>query len=308
MSCGGGLTHPTTSGSSAKAKLAINTDSVDFGSVALGRSKSSTITLTNISPAGGPDLIVTEAVATGSGFAVRGPAMPLTLGTGQSSSLTVTFKPSLAGAESGQLSIATQGGSQSALVSLSAVGLAAGDLGVNPSAMNFGMVAVGVSQMKTGSLTAGGADVTVSSASENGSGYELSGINFPVSIPAGTSIPFSVGFVPQSSGTATGQVSFLSNASTSPTVISLTGIGSEPVQHSVTLSWSASTAHVSGYNLYRSTKSGSSYVRLNTSLITTLTFNDDTVQSGTTYYYVATSVDSMNAESGDSNIATAAIP
>ena len=234
--------------------------------------------------------------------------MPLTLGTGQSSSLTVTFKPSLAGAESGQLSIATQGGSQSALVSLSAVGLAAGDLGVNPSAMNFGMVAVGVSQMKTGSLTAGGADVTVSSASENGSGYELSGINFPVSIPAGTSIPFSVGFVPQSSGTATGQVSFLSNASTSPTVISLTGIGSEPVQHSVTLSWSASTAHVSGYNLYRSTQSGSSYVRLNSSLITTVTFNDNTVQSGTTYYYVATSVDSMNAESGDSNIATAAIP
>jgi fibronectin type 3 domain-containing protein len=106
----------------------------------------------------------------------------------------------------------------------------------------------------------------------------------------------------------TGQVSFFSNASTSPTVISLTGSGSQPVQHVVSLSWSASASQVEGYNIYRSTQSGSSYVRLNSSLIMSLSFTDDTVQSGKTYYYAATSVDSNNVESADSNIATATVP
>lgn len=307
-SCGGGTTSSTTSSPSAAAKLALNTNSLNFGSVAVGHSKSSTITISNGSLAGSPSLTVIDATATGVGFAVKAPAMPLTLSAGQSSSLTVTFKPSSAGANTGQLSIATQEGSQSALVSLSGAGLASGQLGVNPSTMNFGTLAVGGSQIKTGSLTAGGADVTVSSASWNGTGYDLSGISFPVSIPAGTSIPFSVTFAPQSSGTATGQVSFVSNASTSPSVVILTGNGSPPVQHAVNLSWNASTSNAAGYNIYRATQSGAQYVRLNSSLITGLSFSDDAVQSGTTYFYAATSVDSNNVESAHSNIATAAVP
>ena len=308
LSCGAGTPHSTTSGSSAAAKLALSTNSIKFGSIAVGKSKSSEITLSNASPAGGPNLIVAEAIATGSGFAVKDPTMPLTLGAGQSSSLTVTFKPSSAGADSGQLSIATQGGTQSALVSLSGAGLAAGELGVNPSAMNFGTLAVGASQTKAGSLTAGGADVTVASASWNGSAYDLSGINFPVSIPAGTSIPFSVTFAPQSSGNATGQISFVSDAATSPTVVTLSGTGGGPVQHSVSLTWNAVTPSVVGYNIYRSTTPGGTYKKQNSGLISELSFTDSSVQSGNTYYYVATSVDSSGAESAYSNLATAMIP
>jgi fibronectin type 3 domain-containing protein len=66
---------------------------------------------------------------------------------------------------------------------------------------------------------------------------------------------------------------------------------------------------VSGYNVYRGTTSNGPYpTKLNSSLLTVVDYADSTVASGTTYYYVVTSVDSSNVESVDSNQATAIIP
>jgi len=78
--------------------------------------------------------------------------------------------------------------------------------------------------------------------------------------------------------------------------------------HSVALSWNASTSTVSGYNVYRSTVSGTSYTKLNSSLVPALAYTDSTVQNGTTYYYVMTGVDSSGKESLYSNEAQAIIP
>ena len=80
------------------------------------------------------------------------------------------------------------------------------------------------------------------------------------------------------------------------------------VAHSVTLTWSGSSSSVAGYNLYRSTVSGGPYMKMNSSVITTLTFTDTTVQGGQIYYYVATSVNSSNVESSYSNELSAQIP
>lgn len=179
-------------------------------------------------------------------------------------------------------------------------------LDINPSAINFGTVAVGSSENRNGSLSAQGTDIHVSTASWNGQGYAVSGISFPKTIPAGTSVPFTVTFAPQSSGTSTGQLSFFSDASSSQITLSLTGIGGQ-AQYSVRLSWNASASEVVGYNLYR-TEPGGSYVRLNTSLITALTYTDGSLQSGKTYYYAATSVDGNHVESAFSNPATVVIP
>jgi len=65
---------------------------------------------------------------------------------------------------------------------------------------------------------------------------------------------------------------------------------------------------VSGYNVYRSTVSGSGYTKINSSLVALLTYTDSTVQSGTTYFYVTTAVDSSGSESVHSNEVSAAIP
>ena len=87
----------------------------------------------------------------------------------------------------------------------------------------------------------------------------------------------------------------------------MTGTGTAPVQQSVNLTWTAAADAV-GYNIYRSTTSGSGYTMINTSLDGTTAYTDSTVVSGTTYYYVATTVNSESEESGYSNQATAVIP
>ena len=71
--------------------------------------------------------------------------------------------------------------------------------------------------------------------------------------------------------------------------------------HPTVLTWGASTSNVAGYNVYRSTTSGGTYTKLNTSLITGLTFTDATSQPGQVYFYVATAVDSSGNESAYSN-------
>jgi fibronectin type 3 domain-containing protein len=87
----------------------------------------------------------------------------------------------------------------------------------------------------------------------------------------------------------------------------MTGTGTAPTQHTVSLTWTAS-ANAVGYNIYRSTTSGSGYTMINSSLDGTTAYTDSTVVSGTTYYYVATAVDGSSKESGYSNQAPAVIP
>jgi fibronectin type 3 domain-containing protein len=174
--------------------------------------------------------------------------------------------------------------------------------------MSFGNVAVGSHSVQKGTLTAGAADITVSSAAWNGQGYSVSGITFPVTVPAAQSVPFTVTFAPQSAGSAPGSIVFDSNATNSPATETLTGGGTQASQHTVALSWNPSTSQVVGYNVYRGSASGGPYARLTTAADANTAYTDTSVQSGQTYYYVTTSVDSSNVESAYSNQATAAIP
>jgi hypothetical protein len=184
-----------------------------------------------------------------------------------------------------------------------------GTLTVSPSSLNFGNVDVGSNANLTGTLSATNADVVVSSAAWSGSGYSVSGITFPVTVAAGSSAKYTVTFTPPADGTSSGSISFASNASDVSLTQSFTGDGTQSSgQHSVALSWNASTSTVIGYNLYRGTASGGPYSKLNSSLLSVTNYTDSSVQSATTYYYVATAVDSSNVESAYSNQATAAIP
>ena len=78
--------------------------------------------------------------------------------------------------------------------------------------------------------------------------------------------------------------------------------------HSVALSWIASTSTVAGYNVYRSTVSGTQYTKVNSSLVGGLAYNDGTVLGGTLYYFVTTAVDASGNESAYSNEVSANVP
>jgi hypothetical protein len=93
------------------------------------------------------------------------------------------------------------------------------------------------------------------------------------------------------------------------TTASKTVTGGQPAQHRVELVWIPSLSTVVGYNIYRGNTPGGPYsLKLNPSPLPGTTFVDDTVLSGTTYYYVATSLNANSEESLYSNEITAVIP
>jgi fibronectin type 3 domain-containing protein len=122
------------------------------------------------------------------------------------------------------------------------------------------------------------------------------------------SLPVTVQFAPTAAGAVSGNLSLVSNATNSPTV-SLSGTGAQQVSHTVGVAWTASTSSVIGYNVYRGTVSGGPYATMLTaSPVASTQITDTSVQSGQTYYYVVTAVNSSDVESAYSGQATATIP
>ncbi|MBZ5723258.1 MAG: choice-of-anchor D domain-containing protein [Acidobacteriia bacterium] len=293
---------PAYAGYPRHRALQANPTSVSFGNVQVGSSQSQTETLTNISTA---SLTVYTATTSGTGFSASGLTAPLTLTPGQSYTFTLTFVPVSSGSASGSIVFSSQSGKASLTVPLAGTGTGAGQLTVSPATLNFGNVTVGSSASLGGAITASGANVTVTSASNTNSEFLPTGLSFPFTLAAGQSASFTVAFTPQASGTASGTLSFASNATNSPTETS-TGTGVAPPQHSVALSWSETSAVV-GYNVYRGKTSGGPYSLINSALDPSTTYTDGTVSGGQTYYYVTTAVDGSGIESGYSNQVQAVI-
>jgi hypothetical protein len=79
--------------------------------------------------------------------------------------------------------------------------------------------------------------------------------------------------------------------------------------HVVSINWAASaSSNIAGYNIRRSTISGGPYTLVNAALITSLTFDDVSIQPGQPYYYVVTAVDNSGNESGYSAESTVTVP
>jgi len=66
----------------------------------------------------------------------------------------------------------------------------------------------------------------------------------------------------------------------------------------VSLDWDDNSEEdLDGYNVYRSTTSGSGYIKLNDSILSSSDYTDNDVTNGITYYYVVTAVDTSTNES-----------
>jgi hypothetical protein len=304
---GASLTIPLTgTGGATAGSLRAAAPSLNFGSVQVGSTETLSESLTN---SGGFSVTITQASAGTGAFSLSGLGLPLTLTPGQSFTFGVDFTPTSSGSVGGTVSVASNASNPELQIVLAGTGnAAAGQLGVNPGALNFGSVVVGQSHSMTATLTATGSSVVVSSASAASSEFAVGGPSLPLTSPPGQSASFSVTFTPQSSGTASAGASFVSNATNSTTQVSLTGSGTPPPQHSVNLSWNPSTSGAAGYNVYRGGTSGGPYTEINPMLDPSTTYTDSTVLGGQTYYYVSTAVDSAGVESGFSNQVKATIP
>jgi fibronectin type 3 domain-containing protein len=65
---------------------------------------------------------------------------------------------------------------------------------------------------------------------------------------------------------------------------------------------------VAGYNVYRGTQTGGPYTLVSTAVVPATSFEDDSVQSGSSYFYTVTAVDGNAVESDPSNETEALIP
>jgi hypothetical protein len=282
--------------------VAASPSTVSFGQVAVGARSTKSIVLTNKRSY---KVQISGFQATGGGFSVSGPALPITLKVRQSVTVNVGFAPRSAGTSGGDIWVSYE----SLNIPLTGTGTTstpstAGQLSITPSLVNFGDVTVGSTGTQAITLSATGASVTVSSDASSSSQFFLNGASLPFTIPAGQSLSFNVSFKPTASGTVAGSLSFAGNAVSSQTVESLTGIGTAP-QYTVKLSWNASSG-VAGYNVYRSPSATGTYSKINSSLDANTAFADSAVVAGQTYYYEATAVNSSGQESARSTPPVAA--
>jgi len=294
----------TSPGINPQGTLTVNPTSLNFGSVQPGKKLTLSESLNNI---GSATLTISHAPVTGSGFTITGLTLPLVLEPGQSFTFGVTFAPPAVGSDSGTISLISDASDPRLTVPLVG-GAPNSQLSVVPTSMNLGSVIVGSQGQQTGTLSASGGSVTVFSVTMNDSEFTITGISFPVTIPAGQSVNFTVTFSPRATGQASGRAFFASDAFNSPTLQLLTGQGVSAHQYHVDLSWNASTSHVVGYQVYRGTEHGGPYpIRLG-SLDPNTTYTDSSVAPGQTYYYVVTAVNAKHVESSYSNEVKVVIP
>jgi hypothetical protein len=279
--------------------------SLSLGNVPIGSSQTQILTLSN---SGGSSLTVSGVTVSSSAFTVGGLSFPYILAPGSSTNLSVVFAPTTVGNYSSTASLSSTASDPSVSVSLSGSATSSnGTLNVTPGSMSFGSVQIGASQTLSGSVTASGGNVSLSSASSNNSEFTLGGFTLPTTLGSGQSVPFTVTFAPTAAGTASANISFFTSNSTSASETA-SGSGAN-IQHSVDLSWNASTStSIAGYNVYRGTTTSGPFSRVNSALDVSMSYIDGTVQSGQTYYYVTTAVDALGVESPYSNTVQVVVP
>ena len=307
--CAGSVTHTPT----PEPNITLSALSFNFNTVVVGQSATQTLQLTN---SGNAPLQITAISLSNNQFALSGPSLPRTVLPALSVSYTLAFTPTTSGNASASLTITSNAPQSLPAISLAGIAEKVIDsLQVNPSSISFGNQNLQTTTTKNVTLqNTGDVSITISGVTAVGSGFGYSGLSPGSSLTPNQQVTFQVSFSPKSSGAASGTVSILSASLTSPETLSLSGDGVSPTpppaatKYTVNLTWDASSSAVSGYRVYRSTTSGTSYSALFSSPLNALTFQDSTVTDGDTYYYVVTSVDANGVESTYSNQVTANIP
>jgi hypothetical protein len=223
--CGAGVTV------SIGGSLAVSPGTVNFGSVPVGRSTESTVTVSN---RGSAAVSFSEVSVSGQMFSVSSTSKgPITIPAGGTYPLKVGFTPVSVGSYSGQLTVVDASSQPIAQVSMQGQGSSQGtpQLTVSATSLSFGSVAVNTATTQSLTLTSiGTSSVTIDSAGIMGAGFTMVGGGLPVTLTPGQSAILQVRFDPMAAGPASGEITISSNASTgSTTLVALAGTGTTSV-------------------------------------------------------------------------------
>ncbi|HEX4001021.1 MAG TPA: choice-of-anchor D domain-containing protein [Candidatus Acidoferrales bacterium] len=213
-------TSPTTPGAGA---LAASATTLTFGSVAMGSNATQTVSVTNT---GTGAVNITQATISGSGFTLASGTGAATLAAGQSATMQIQFTPPSAAAVTGSLVVASDASNPTLTVALSGSGAQPG-VTVTPTSVSFGNVALSTTATQAITLkNTGTANLTVSSATATGAGFAVTGFAAQT-VAAGNTMTFNATFTPASATAVSGSISVVTNSSSSPTTIALTGTGTQ---------------------------------------------------------------------------------
>jgi hypothetical protein len=298
----------TLSGNTPTNTVSVVPISGSFGNVPVGSTNSQTFTVANH---GSTTVSVLSKSISGTGLSISGLASGLQIGSGQSSTFNVAFKPAQTGAITGSASIDFSASDKTIglTVPVSGNGVASTSaLEASPSALSFGDVTVGKSSSLALKVTnAGNSSVTITRSAVAGSGFSVSGLS-ALTLQPGQSDSVPVVFAPASTGSVSGNISISTISATASVALSGSGIVASST-HTVSLSWVASTSTgMAGYYVERGTVSGGPYQILNSSPETGTSYVDSTVQDGKEYFYVVVSVSTGGQESQPSGQVSAIIP
>jgi hypothetical protein len=201
-----------------------------FGTIATGSSKSLPVDIINggTAPETVTDTSVTGGPFTATGLPLKGTSVP----AGKSVTVTVTYKPAAAEADSGSLTVTGPDGA--ATVSLSGTGVTGqGTLTASPAAVSFGAVPLGQSPSQAIDVTnTGNLPVTITGTAAPGVPF---GIPDPVStgltLDPGNDLQVPVTFTPDSAGQVSGTYQLTaSDGRNAPQTVTVTvsGTGTAP--------------------------------------------------------------------------------
>lgn len=207
---------------SASALLSTNTSSLGFGNVAVGKSTSYQVLVTNV---GTSAVKISQVSTQGTGFKTTYLALPVTLEPAKNFVLNISFTPTIMGSVSGSVEVFSNATNSPTKTSLSGKGLQPQITAV-PGSAAFGSVSVGTTNSQTVTLQNPGNDyLHITQISVKGTGFSLSGVTLPLNVAPGRSSAFTVRFAPKSVGAVTGDVAVVSNAPNSLFNIPLGGSG-----------------------------------------------------------------------------------
>lgn len=334
-----------SSDSRIAAKIAVVPETVQFHEVVVGQQNSQTLRVTNTST---ESIRLDALRISGKGFSVAPGPNPVTvLVPGQSVHYTVGFKPAslvpvagtleISSRELGTFNVPLEGSGEKAAALLDA----------SPSVLNFGTIPVHSASSQTVTLkNDGNVAMQISSVAAPGAGFAISGLSSGIVLSPGQTLQFRVTFQPPAAGAVSSGIIINSSGLASPVKLGVSGAGSNqaagasgtgsttttsgstppstssghvvsaPTSSSpaaatspaVQLSWESSASSVVGYHVYRGSVSGGPYARISSSSVTSLAYQDATVQQGSRYFYVVSALAASGDESAYSNEATVDVP
>jgi hypothetical protein len=154
------------------AQFNANTSTINLGNVALGDTKTATITFTNSTNSA---VTITNISVSGAGFNAGGIPSGTILNPGQTATLSVTFTSSSTGPETGSITLTSNAVNSGITVGLEATGVPAGDHLAALSWGSVGALAIGYNIYR--GTTSGGPYARVNTALDGNTKYTDSAVS-----------------------------------------------------------------------------------------------------------------------------------